>query len=88
MPYNVNNEGKVHEIAKLIRALNRLGEDKFYVRYGSWHEIVYAGDINKLILPSGYHVSEYRERGKTYTSITNEGYTGNNSYWVFVVSPR
>ena len=82
--FDVNNEGKVHEIAEAIRRLNNLQEKNLHVLYGSWYEIVYAGDIQKLTLPEGYYVSTYDDRGNVRPCIMNKGNTGDNSYWLFV----
>lgn len=86
--FNMEGKGKVHAVAEEIRQLNGLDEKTLFVRYGSWHEIVYAGNIKKLTLPEGYWVSTYNERGKIMPSITNEGNTGTNAYWTFTVSQR
>ena len=80
--------GKVHKVAEELRSLNGLDENALNVRYESYHEIIYAGDLSKLNLPEGYYVSTYNDRGTERASITNKGNTGTNSWWTFVVSPR
>ena len=84
MEFNINKEGKVYEIAEVIRTLNNLTENELDVRCGSWSELVYAGDINELTLPEGYYVSTYNDRGTIRPCIMNKGNTGDNSYWSFV----
>ena len=84
MDFNVNQEGKVYEIAKVVRSLNNLSEKDLYVRCCSWYEIVYKGDVKKLTLPEGYYLSTYNDRGIVRPCIMNKGNTGNNSYWLFI----
>ena len=84
MDFNVNEEGKVYEIAEAVRSLNNLSEKELHVRCGSWYEIVYAGDLKALTLPEGYYVGTYNDRGNIRPCIMNKGNTGDNSYWSFV----
>ena len=62
----------VDEIAQEIRMLNGLDEKAVSVRYGSYHEIVYEGELKKLKLPEGYYCDVYYERGVQMQCITNK----------------
>lgn len=75
----------VHEIAQVIRELNGLTEKELSVRYASYHEMVYAGDLEKLKLPEGYYCDEYEHRGVKYPCITNKLNATNGTYRIFVV---
>lgn len=88
MEYSIERKGMVHEVVQSIQNLNGLDESAVRVRYGSYHEIIYADDFSKLTLPEGYYASVYYERGKEIPCITNKGNTGSTAYWTFAVCTR
>lgn len=85
---NRDDKRSVHEFAQEIRELNGLDEKTLSVRYDSYHELVYGGDIKKLILPENYYCDEHHHRGVTKPCITNRGNTASGMYRTFVVCTR
>lgn len=68
----MTDKRNVHEMAQEIRELNGLDDKTVRVRYGSYHEIVYEGELKKLKLPESYYCDVYCERGVQMQCITNK----------------